>query len=161
MDVKQDKKHKNDLRLIAFAAGLCLIMFLIRWIYAENASPGSQGGETEPWVTVSVDNEPVLICSLSALRDAEDGEELRASSSLYDEDMLIFSEEGVEVWTELGYNMISYAELSDGTPGVRCLRADCPDKVCVDQGIIALSTDVIVCLPHRLTVRIEPRETML
>ena len=34
-------------------------------------------------------------------------------------------------------------------------EADCPDKLCVHQGKISNVNESIVCLPHRITVRIE------
>ncbi len=33
--------------------------------------------------------------------------------------------------------------------------ADCPDKICVNTGAIPGNTDTIVCLPHRLEIRLE------
>ncbi len=35
--------------------------------------------------------------------------------------------------------------------------ADCPDRICVDQGWLSGSVSPIVCLPHRLIIRIERR----
>lgn len=35
------------------------------------------------------------------------------------------------------------------------LSADCPDKLCVKHGSIYLTGQTIVCLPHRLVVKIE------
>ncbi len=41
-------------------------------------------------------------------------------------------------------------------PGrIRVLEADCPDQVCVHAGWLADSAAPIVCLPHRLVIRIE------
>ncbi len=41
-------------------------------------------------------------------------------------------------------------------PGRICIEAaDCPDQVCVNTGWISDSAAPIVCLPHRLVVRIE------
>ncbi len=34
-------------------------------------------------------------------------------------------------------------------------EADCPDQVCVESGWLSDSTVPIVCLPHRLVIRIE------
>ncbi len=33
-------------------------------------------------------------------------------------------------------------------------EADCPDKLCVKQGKISHTNESIVCLPHRVTVRV-------
>lgn len=38
---------------------------------------------------------------------------------------------------------------------IRISKADCPDRICVDQGWISDGTVPIVCLPHRLMVEIE------
>lgn len=41
-------------------------------------------------------------------------------------------------------------------PGRICIKdADCADKVCVDTGFISNTSFPIVCLPHRLVIRIE------
>ncbi len=41
-------------------------------------------------------------------------------------------------------------------PGrIAVTAADCPDKVCVDAGWRSDSASPIVCLPHRLVIRIE------
>lgn len=38
---------------------------------------------------------------------------------------------------------------------IRVSEADCPDRVCVNQGWIADGTVPIVCLPHRLMIEIK------
>ena len=38
---------------------------------------------------------------------------------------------------------------------VRILAADCPDKTCVSMGGISRANQVLVCLPHHLTVEID------
>ncbi|MBO6052395.1 MAG: NusG domain II-containing protein [Clostridia bacterium] len=41
-------------------------------------------------------------------------------------------------------------------PGrIRMISADCPDKICVNTGWISDSAAPIVCLPHRLVIRLE------
>ncbi len=53
------------------------------------------------------------------------------------------------VETDRGVNVI-LAE-----PGrIRVESADCPDKVCVDAGWLSDSAAPIVCLPHRLVIRL-------
>ena len=48
------------------------------------------------------------------------------------------------------YNVIEIAE-----GGVRMKEADCPDQICVSRGLIQKSGQSIVCLPHRLVIRLE------
>lgn len=48
-----------------------------------------------------------------------------------------------------GYNVI---EAADG--GVLCSAADCPDLVCVHTGTIHRETEMIACLPHRMSVQL-------
>lgn len=43
--------------------------------------------------------------------------------------------------------------ISGGT--VRIEEADCPDKLCVKQGVISNVGQSIICLPHRVSVRVE------
>ena len=37
-------------------------------------------------------------------------------------------------------------------------EADCPDKLCVKQGRIRMTGESVICLPHRLVIRIEGGE---
>ena len=46
--------------------------------------------------------------------------------------------------------------IEDGT--ARITEADCPDKLCVRQGCIRWSGQVVTCLPNRLTVTVEGGE---
>ena len=41
---------------------------------------------------------------------------------------------------------------------VRMIEADCPDQICVSRGLIRKSGQSIVCLPHRLVIRLEQAE---
>ncbi len=51
---------------------------------------------------------------------------------------------------EAGENVIEAA------PGrIRVLSADCPDGVCVRSGWLSDSAAPIVCLPHRLVIRLD------
>ena len=54
------------------------------------------------------------------------------------------------VETDLGNNTI-YVEHG----GIQVVSADCPDQICVHQGIIHDSAVPIVCLPHQLVIQIE------
>lgn len=50
---------------------------------------------------------------------------------------------------EAGFNRISVR-----SGEIRVSEADCPDKVCVRTGAISGGTVPIVCLPHRLEIRV-------
>ena len=53
------------------------------------------------------------------------------------------------VETERGSNTIRVA---DGSIAV--ISADCPDKVCVHSGAVSSGAVPIICLPHRLEIRV-------
>lgn len=51
--------------------------------------------------------------------------------------------------TESGYNRIT---IRNGSISVS--EADCPDKTCVNTGTISTGVVPIICLPHRLEIRV-------
>lgn len=56
---------------------------------------------------------------------------------------------------ESGYNRI---RVERGK--IAIVDADCPDRVCVDSGWLSDSALPIVCLPHRIVIRIEKKSPM-
>lgn len=62
----------------------------------------------------------------------------------------INSSEIIEIKTQYGYNKIEL--LRDG---VRVIEADCDDKFDVKAGKITRSGEYIICLPHRMIIRLE------
>lgn len=59
-------------------------------------------------------------------------------------------EQTIRIPSESGYNSV---QITPG--GVWVAQADCPDQICVKQGKISASGESIVCLPHRLVIRLE------
>jgi hypothetical protein len=57
---------------------------------------------------------------------------------------------------ELGYNGHNSLVIKGGLAKVT--DADCPDKLCVRQKAISKEGETIVCLPHRLVVKISGGE---
>ena len=56
----------------------------------------------------------------------------------------------IEINTKYGHNTVHVA------PGrIAVTQADCPDGICVAQGAIDRGGVPIVCMPHRLVVKIE------
>ena len=56
----------------------------------------------------------------------------------------------IPVKTQFGYNLIKI-----GQDSVWIAEADCPDQICVKQGLINEVGGIIICLPHRLVVEIK------
>lgn len=61
-----------------------------------------------------------------------------------------------------GYELVVGDEAGGNTlhiePGRICVvRADCPDQTCVSMGWISHSAAPVVCLPHRLVIRLEEK----
>ena len=139
----EKSKGRNDLILLISVLAVCLLF----WAFQREMGRNSDHRD----VVISVDGDVVLKCSLDVFGNFDTEEELRSGAEIYDDRVLSFSEEGVEVKTAMGYNIIRY-EIGGG---IRCTEADCPDKVCIETGEIKDATAVIVCLPHSLTARIE------
>lgn len=59
-------------------------------------------------------------------------------------------EESVRISCAEGYNIVT---VKDGRVAVT--EADCRDQICVHQGEIQAFPETIVCLPHRLLIRLE------
>lgn len=58
----------------------------------------------------------------------------------------------IPVDTQYGHNTILVE------PGqISVITADCPDGICVDQGVMKSDGLPIVCLPHRLSITMEKR----
>ena len=55
----------------------------------------------------------------------------------------------VTVEGELGTNVV---EVRGGS--VRCVESDCDNQVCVNTGWVGAAGQMIVCLPHQLTVQV-------
>lgn len=64
------------------------------------------------------------------------------------------SSEKITVETDLGTNVI---EISNGK--VRVIDADCPDKICIQDGAISTPGSMLVCLPHKVVVQIKGQNT--
>lgn len=60
------------------------------------------------------------------------------------------NEKTVTVQTEFGYNQV---KMQSGT--VQITESDCPGHDCVHMGSISHAGDVLICLPHKLTVVLE------
>ena len=63
--------------------------------------------------------------------------------------------EMIHVTGVTGYDIV---EITDKQ--VRIVEADCPDKLCINQGWISRSPQQIVCLPNRVSVKITNGQAM-
>ncbi len=57
--------------------------------------------------------------------------------------------EYIEIKTEYGYNKFLYENKK-----IKCVETDCLDKTEIKSGTISKTNQILICLPHRLTVQI-------
>jgi hypothetical protein len=57
---------------------------------------------------------------------------------------------------DLNYNGYNLLRIAHGQASV--IEADCPDKLCVKQRTISKAGETIICLPHRVVVRVSGGE---
>ena len=92
----------------------------------------------------------LIIFLLYIVRANKGGAELEvvADGEIYGTYSLL-EDRDVEILTSYGSNRLI---IEDGCAYME--YADCPDKICVKQGKISKRGQTIICLPHKLTVRI-------
>jgi len=56
----------------------------------------------------------------------------------------------INIQTPLGYNIIAIRP-----DGAAVIGSDCPSSDCIRTGTISRQGQIIICLPHRLTIRVE------
>lgn len=61
--------------------------------------------------------------------------------------------EKIDTWIDGYQGGKNHLIINDST--VKIEEADCPDKLCVKQGVISKSGETVVCLPHRVVVTIK------
>lgn len=61
----------------------------------------------------------------------------------------------IEIRTEYGYNKFLYENSS-----IKCIETDCKDKTEQNAGAISKPDDVLICLPHKLTVHITGKKNI-
>lgn len=62
----------------------------------------------------------------------------------------LFEPRTIRIEGKEGYNVVEIGE-----KGVFVSEADCPDQICVQEGIKSGGSDVIICLPHKLIISLE------
>ena len=127
MDKK--KKKKNDTILICVLAAAAVILF----IYLRVVRPHTSGLNSGLTAEITVDNEVVFSEDIDSL-ELPFKYEVKAKDG--------------------GCNTFVIDKDKKGVIGMSCTHADCPDKVCVETGIVTLPDDPIVCLPHKMVARL-------
>lgn len=77
----------------------------------------------------------------------QDGSEIIRERLTKEEEIRVETADG-------GYNIISIVKTEDGSFAIKCSESNCPEKICIDKGLVILADDPIVCLPHRMTAKI-------
>lgn len=91
-----------------------------------------------------------ILISLSTLILKKDGTEVVISVNGKDIRTFNIYEDTTYAINENGYNKLI---IRDGYAWIE--TADCPDELCVKSGKISKSGESIICLPHKLVIRIE------
>lgn len=107
---------------------IAALLFAALLIFVMAKKPFPSGNGTEQTIVITVDGEEVI-------REPASEKEYR-----------------IEV-PEGGYNVIRVTLEETGEYGIVCTDADCPEHLCMEQGIITLPDEPIVCLPHRMTAK--------
>ena len=141
---------KNDLILVSV-----LLILAACFFFFFSAGNSKESGESKQAV-ISRDGNDIISVPLSKsysekksaqyLNYLSEGSDFTVKGISCEKGSLSF-----ELETPYGSNLFL---LTEG--GISCTEANCPDLVCVSEGVASLYTDTIVCLPHRLIVRIEP-----
>ena len=112
--------------------------------------------KTRIWIVLIAAAAVVLaLLSLRLLTGGQEGtvvEVIQYNAVLREIDLSAVTEEySFEVkWIDGGSNTVCVQ------PGRICIsEADCPDKLCVSQGWLSDEVFPIVCLPHRLIIRVK------
>lgn len=96
----------------------------------------------------------VAICCLTGIFSKDvSGKyvEIKIDGEIYYFDSIGIDKE-LDIRTDYGYN---HVVISDGT--VYVSEADCRDYTCMNVGHIQYDGDVIICLPHRLSISVVDR----
>ena len=83
--------------------------------------------------------------------DNASGFEIRVDGQLHSSYSFSDLKDGdiIEIKTQYGYNKFLYENQS-----VRCIETNCKDRLEIKSGTISKTNQVLVCLPHKLTVHI-------
>lgn len=83
--------------------------------------------------------------------DNASGFEIRIDGKLHSTYSFSYLKNGetIEIKTQYGYNKFLYENGS-----IRCIDTDCKDKLEIKAGAIHKTNQILVCLPHKLTVQI-------
>ena len=144
--------------LVALFAGLLAVaVCCVLWFgYGVGGVPGlGAGNQKDPAGASSPASSQIKVdggsLGISGAGAADAGGLLAVvqNSAGYLEVLPLGTDARVTVEGELGTNVI---EVRGGS--VRCVESDCDNQVCVNTGWVGAAGQMIVCLPHRLTVQV-------
>lgn len=143
--------------LVALLAGvLAVAVCCALWFgYGVEGVPGLGAGQEDPAGAggpassrIEVDGGSLGISGVGAA-DAGGLLAVVQNGAGYVEVLPLGTDAQVTVEGELGTNVI---EVRGGS--VRCMESDCDNQVCVNTGWVGAAGQMIVCLPHQLTVQV-------
>ena len=136
------KRLKVDIIIGAVVVGIGVILVLV---YLGTRKPGAR-------VVVSIDGDEVATYSLSETVDVI-VQDLKPDAGATAQDLKPDAD-ATEQDRKSNGDVPGRNRLVIRDGEARMEEADCPDKLCVHQGRISHTNESIVCLPHRISIRI-------
>ncbi len=95
----------------------------------------------------------VIVICLLAMNNGENGAVAEITINGETVQRINLSDEGI-------YKISEHNTVKVENRGIQMIYADCPDKVCVNTGVIYNSSYPIVCLPNKMVVRIDGKSNV-
>ncbi len=134
-------KKKNDVILILILILAAAVIFSVQHL---NKSKGSKTR-----LVITYDNEAVL-----KGRIYEDADKIIKNADYLDSEYIYVEDNKLIIMNGEAYNILVTETAEDGRIGIRCIESNCRDHVCMDVGLTTSEENPIICLPHKLAVRV-------
>lgn len=137
--VKKSGIKRADIILLLLALLVSIALFVIIRLRSAEGSYAAvfYGNDAGPVMELSLERSEPLYVLLT-----------------YNESGVDFREFSYEEWQNFTVPDTEYNVLLCSDGEIRMLESSCPDKICVKHGAISMSAENIICLPHKLVIRI-------
>lgn len=134
-------KKKNDILMILILVIAAAALFSFQHLSK------SKGSKTS--IVISFNNETIL-----KGRIYEDAGKIIKNADYIDSKYISVKDNKLIIKNDSDYNILAADKADDKVIGIRCVESNCRDHVCMDVGLTSSEENPIICLPHRLAVRV-------